>query len=88
LAISCRRRVRGNLPCDCFEGRKAYDLVLTGIDLTQPPSKMTLMKLAMDGEFRIAITKVMTELKQAGVDVTPEVGNDLEISRSRELSSL
>ncbi|GHJ84620.1 hypothetical protein NliqN6_1022 [Naganishia liquefaciens] len=43
-----------------------------GIDLTQPPSKMTLMKLAMDGEFRIAITKVMTELKQAGVDVTPE----------------
>jgi biotin operon repressor len=36
---------------------------------------MVLMKLAMDGEFRTAITKVMTELKQAGIDVTPEVSS-------------
>lgn len=39
---------------------------------------MTLMKLAMDGEFRTAITKVMTELKQAGVDVTPEVSCSMD----------
>ncbi|KAJ9098548.1 hypothetical protein QFC19_006316 [Naganishia cerealis] len=44
-----------------------------GIDVTQPPSKMTMLKLAMDGDFREAIGKVMSELKAAGVDVTPEV---------------
>lgn len=65
-----------------FCTRKVYDVVLAGIDLTQPPSKMTLMTLAMDGEFRTAITKVMTELKQAGVDVTPEVSRNVETSRS------
>ncbi|KAJ9096155.1 hypothetical protein QFC20_006488 [Naganishia adeliensis] len=50
------------------------DLMQTkGIDLTQPPSKMTMFKLAMDSDFRTAITNVMKELKAAGVDVTPEV---------------
>ncbi|KAI5454153.1 hypothetical protein NCC49_004219 [Naganishia albida] len=49
------------------------DLMQTkGIDLTQPPSKMTMVKLAMDSDFRTAIANVMKELKAAGIDVTPE----------------
>lgn len=32
-----------------------------------------MFKLAMDSDFRTAITNVMQELKAAGVDVTPEV---------------
>jgi hypothetical protein len=32
-----------------------------------------MFKLAMDSDFRTAITNVMKELKAAGVDVTPEV---------------
>jgi hypothetical protein len=71
LGISCRRKVSSprykDFACE------AHGVTSAGIDLTQPPSKMVLMKLAMDGEFRTAITKVMTELKQAGIDVTPEV---------------
>ncbi|KAJ9115129.1 hypothetical protein QFC22_005459 [Naganishia vaughanmartiniae] len=43
-----------------------------GIDVTAPPSKMTMLQLAMDSEFREAIKTVMSELKAAGVDVTPE----------------
>ncbi|KAG7529985.1 hypothetical protein FFLO_05282 [Filobasidium floriforme] len=43
-----------------------------GVDMTSPPSKMTMMSLAFDSEFRGAIEKLMTELKNAGVDVTPE----------------
>lgn len=41
--------------------------------MTAPPSKMTMLQLAMDSEFREAIKTVMSELKAAGVDVTPEV---------------
>lgn len=62
---------------NCFEVtslRAADQLpVRSGIDLTQPPSKMTMVKLAMDSDFRTAITNVMKELKAAGIDVTPEV---------------
>ncbi|KAJ9104581.1 hypothetical protein QFC21_002079 [Naganishia friedmannii] len=43
-----------------------------GIDVSAPPSKMTMLQLAMDLEFREAVKTVICELKAAGVDVTPE----------------
>jgi len=33
----------------------------TGVDVTSPPSKMTMLSLAFDTEFRTAIEKVSTQ---------------------------
>jgi len=35
-------------------------LRVTGVDVTSPPSKMTMLSLAFDTEFRTAIEKVST----------------------------
>jgi hypothetical protein len=36
-------------------------LLVTGVDVTSPPSKMTMLSLAFDTEFRTAIEKVSTQ---------------------------
>ncbi|CAJ0546880.1 Ff.00g015070.m01.CDS01 [Fusarium sp. VM40] len=44
-----------------------------GLDTTQPPSKMDIMKLMMDSEFRDAATTLTTEMQNAGVEINPDV---------------
>ncbi|KAM0342548.1 hypothetical protein ACHAPU_009399 [Fusarium lateritium] len=44
-----------------------------GLDTTQPPSKMDIMKLMMDSEFREAATTLTTEMQNAGVEINPDV---------------
>ncbi|UZJ56684.1 hypothetical protein CBS101457_006004 [Exobasidium rhododendri] len=45
-----------------------------GVDVKggQPPSMMQMAKIAMDSEIRSATGDVMTALREAGVDVSPE----------------
>lgn len=47
-----------------------------GVDVSsgQPPSAMTMFKLAADKEFRDVAKNVSEELKNAGIDVTNKVG--------------
>ncbi|KAL6916403.1 hypothetical protein FSST1_007898 [Fusarium sambucinum] len=44
-----------------------------GLDGSKPPSKMDLMKLMMDKEFRDASTELTTEMQNAGVEINPDV---------------
>ncbi|KAJ4127828.1 hypothetical protein NW768_008105 [Fusarium equiseti] len=44
-----------------------------GLDTSKPPSKMDLMKLMMDKEFRDASTELTTEMQNAGVEINPDV---------------
>ena len=46
-----------------------------GIDLTsgQPPSKTQMFKLAMSSKFRDGAKKVVTELQNAGIDLSSKV---------------
>ncbi|KAF4449514.1 hypothetical protein F53441_7219 [Fusarium austroafricanum] len=46
--------------------------VIKSIDTTQAPSKMDIMKLMMDKEFRDAATELTTEMQNAGVEVNPD----------------
>lgn len=47
---------------------------IPGIDANSgPPSTMQMMKLAANSEFRQAAQKVVTELQNAGVDITSQV---------------
>ncbi|KAL1410367.1 hypothetical protein Q8F55_004375 [Vanrija albida] len=48
-----------------------------GIDLSQPPSTMTMLKLGMDKEVREAGQKLMEELKNAGIEITPETAQQI-----------
>ena len=38
-----------------------------------PPTKMQLLKLAMNPTFRESAKRVMDELKKAGIEINPEV---------------
>ncbi|EEU34993.1 uncharacterized protein NECHADRAFT_37325 [Fusarium vanettenii 77-13-4] len=40
----------------------------------QPPSKMEVMKLLMDKEFRDAAQTLTTEMQNAGIEINPDVG--------------
>ncbi|KAG8672873.1 hypothetical protein FPOAC2_06286 [Fusarium poae] len=44
-----------------------------GVDGSKPPTKMDLMKLMMDKEFRDASTELTTEMENAGVEINPDV---------------
>ncbi|WOO85201.1 uncharacterized protein LOC62_06G008700 [Vanrija pseudolonga] len=48
-----------------------------GIDLSQPPSAMTMLKLGMDKDVREAGQKLMEELKNAGIEITPETASQI-----------
>ncbi|KAG2146630.1 hypothetical protein DEU56DRAFT_785542 [Suillus clintonianus] len=43
-----------------------------GIDANAPPSTLQMMRLAANSEFREAAQKVVTELQNAGVDLTSQ----------------
>jgi hypothetical protein len=42
--------------------------------MTTTPSKMQMLRLASNSEFRAAAQKVVTEVKNAGVDLNSAVG--------------
>lgn len=48
-----------------------------GVDVTstQPPSTVTMMKLLASSDFRTTLSKVMEQLKKAGVDLSSKVCN-------------
>jgi hypothetical protein len=47
---------------------------IPGIDANSgPPSTLQMMRLAANAEFRQAAQKVVTELQNAGVDITSQV---------------
>ena len=48
---------------------------VTGIEMSQGvPSKMTMLRLAANSEFRAAAENLVKELKNAGVDLSSPVG--------------
>ncbi|QRV73191.1 hypothetical protein RhiJN_01205 [Ceratobasidium sp. AG-Ba] len=47
------------------------------IDLSTPPSSMTLFKLATNSEFRELTRQAMTEIRKAGIDLRPENAMEL-----------
>ncbi|KAF5017277.1 hypothetical protein F66182_10814 [Fusarium sp. NRRL 66182] len=44
-----------------------------GLDASNPPTKMDLMKLMMDKGFRDAAQALTTEMQNAGVEINPDV---------------
>ncbi|KAF5563650.1 7-aminocholesterol resistance [Fusarium napiforme] len=54
--------------------QKMGDIIKSkGLATSGPPSKMDIMKLMMDKEFRDAATKLTTEMQNAGVEINPDV---------------
>lgn len=43
------------------------------MDPSNPPSKMSLIKLAFDSDVRNVLTRLTEEMKKAGIDADPEV---------------
>ncbi|TFL00557.1 hypothetical protein BDV98DRAFT_569206 [Pterulicium gracile] len=60
-----------------------------GIDPSKPPSKMQLMKLAMNSEIRAEFVAVMEQLRNSGVDLTsPEVQEEMKaiVAKAQEVT--
>ncbi|EWG54670.1 hypothetical protein FVEG_12822 [Fusarium verticillioides 7600] len=54
--------------------QKMGDIIKSkGLATSGPPSKMDIMKLMMDKEFRDAATNLTTEMQNAGVEINPDV---------------
>ncbi|KAM0084705.1 hypothetical protein ACKRZS_003053 [Fusarium odoratissimum] len=54
--------------------QKMGDIIKSkGLATSGPPSKMDIMKLMMDKEFRDAATTLTTEMQNAGVEINPDV---------------
>ncbi|RGP74591.1 hypothetical protein FSPOR_1168 [Fusarium sporotrichioides] len=64
---------KGMDPCTHEECVQYLTADNTGLDASKPPSKMDLMKLMMDKEFRDASTELTTEMQNAGVEINPDV---------------
>ncbi|KAG8710419.1 hypothetical protein FRC08_017189 [Ceratobasidium sp. 394] len=53
--------------------KMAEFLKKSDIDMSSPPSSMTLFKLATNSEFRELTRNAMEEIRKAGIDLRPEV---------------
>jgi hypothetical protein len=61
---------------DSFSGDSFIEIpfFFPGIGISGMPSTMQMMRLAGNAEFRAAVQRVMTEMKNAGVDLKSGVG--------------